>query len=250
MNVTPPAARVAFVIHLEGPHSKQADVARIQHIIHLFHGHHLRATWSIANCDSLARMYQKGLLDEGDEVALALQPLEISSVAFRGSLRSRLASIQFCTGRPIGLLAGDPDLLRPHGAFLNEQQLRGILSCSARRAGSPTHSPLPCGLWRLDHALAIPHTSLFNRLFFGGSPLHQLNKLIAGDDAVLISVDALKVAHGSTRHLQCLEKFLRHVSHCISRNEISLTTPGEIVAELSAHRVSRPQHSILKPLAA
>jgi hypothetical protein len=250
MKASPSAARLIFVIHLEGPESTPADVARIQHVVHLFRGHRVRATWSIANCQSLQRMHQRALLGESDELALAISPLEVGSQTFRASLRKRLSMIQSATGTKIGLITGEPTSLRSHAAFLSEQHLRGVLSNIPLRPHLPTCAPLPCGLWQLSHTLAIPQTSWLARWLPGGSDLRRLNKQIANHEIVLISVDAPRIAHTSPRHLQSLERLLREVSLSASRDEIAITTAGEIIDELSAHRTPRPQHSILKPLAA
>ncbi len=66
------------------------------------------------------------------------------------------------------------------------------------------------------------------------------------EQTVTISVDAARIAHTSTRSLQHLENLLLGVAHAASREEIRLATAGQIVAELSASRASRPQHSILR----
>lgn len=247
MKISLASARVAFAIHLEGALSAAADVARIQHVVHLFRGHHLPATWSIAGRDSLELLQHKGLLQDGDELALAVSSDSSMTVSqFRDTLRGRLAMIQASTGTTIQLAAGEPSTLRNHAAILAEQGIHGILSNTRKLAAAPSHSPLPCGLWQLDYAISIPLKSWFTRVLPGGSALHQLNKLISKDQTVLITVDAAHFAHASTRSLQSLEKLLRQVSHAASREEIAITTAGEIVAELTASRVARPQHSILR----
>lgn len=247
MKISTASARVAFTIHLEGALSAAADVARIQHVVHLFRGHHLPATWSITGRESLELMQHKGLLQDGDELALAISSdSSTKNDQFRSTLRQRLAMIHASTGTTIQLAAGEPTTLRNHAAILAEQGIHGILSNTRKLAADPSHSPLPCGLWQLDYAISIPKKSWFARLLAGGSALHQLNKLISKERSVLITVDAAQFAHASTRSLQSLEKLLRQVSHAASREEISITTAGEIVSELTASRVARPQHSILR----
>lgn len=260
MKLSPSPARVAFVVHLDGPQTEQAqsavaDLARIQHLVHLFRGHHVPATWAVADCRDLKLMQHQGLLQTGDELAIAIAPSEAASPLLRESLRKRVSAMQTCTGTTVGLVAGEPAILRQHAAFLAEQGLRGILSKTLKRPAAMTTSPLPCGLWQFDDALAIPHKAWFARLLPGSNPLRRLQKLIAKEETFLISVDAAQVAHAqlsqsSTRSLQNLEKLLREVAHCASRAELAITTVGEILAALTASRVSRPQHSILKPLAA
>lgn len=251
MKLSPSPARVAFVVHLDGPHTEQAqsavaDIARIQHLVHLFRGHHVPATWAVTDCCDLKLMQHQGLLQAGDELAIAISRSEATAPLLRESLRKRVSAIQICTGTTVGLVAGEPALLRNHAAFLAEQGLRGILSNTLKRPTAKTHSPLPCGLWQFDDALAIPHKSWLARLLPGGNPLQRIQKLIAKEETCLISVDAAKVAHASTRSLQNLEKLLREVSHSASRAELAINTAGEILAGLTASRVSRPQHSILR----
>ncbi len=247
MKFSPALSRVAFAIQLEGALSAAADVARIQHVVHLFRGHHLPATWSIAGRDSLELVQHKGLLQEGDELALAISSDSSMNVGhFRDTLRKRLAMIQASTGTTIQLAAGEPTMLRNHAAILAEQGIHGILSNTRKPASAHGHSPLPCGLWQLDYAISVPQKSWFTRLLTSGSTLHQLNKLVSKDQTVLITVDAAHFAHASSRSLQSLEKLLRQVSFAASREEIAITTAGEIVAGLTASRVARPQHSILR----
>jgi hypothetical protein len=246
MKSYPSSTRVAFVVHLDGPKSAAADVARIQHVVHLFRGHHIPATWAIANCDSLQLMQHKGLLEPGDELALALpQTNSLSSNAFRESLRNKLTEIRACSRTTIHLAAGEPTIMRIHAATFAEQGIRGIVAESKVRQGELSYTPLPCGLWQLNQALTIPQKSWLSWLF-SGSAIQSFNKLLAKRSTVLIAVDASRIAHASARSLQSLEKLLRHVSHIASHDELAITTAGEIIAELAASRVARPQHSILR----
>lgn len=246
MKSYPSSTRVAFVVHLDSPRSAAADVARIQHVAHLFRGHHIPATWAIANCDSLQLMQHKGLLEPGDELALAIpQTTTLSNSAFRESLRQKLNEIRACSRTTIHLAAGEPTIMRDHAATFAEQGIRGIVAESKVRQGELPHSPLPCGLWQLNHALAIPQKSWLNWLL-SGSAIQSFNKVLAKHSTVLVSVDASQIAHASARSLQSLEKLLRHASHIASHDELTITTAGEIIAELAASRVARPQHSILR----
>jgi hypothetical protein len=246
MKSYPSSTRVAFVVHLDSPKSAAADVARIQHVAHLFRGHHIPATWAIASCDSLQLMQHKGLLEPGDELALSLQQTNsLSTSEFRDSLRQKLSEIRACSRTTIHLTAGEPTIMRDHAATFAEQGIRGIVAESKMRQGELPHTPLPCGLWQLNRAVSIPQKSWIGRLLGGGS-ITQFNKAIATQSTVLVAVDASQVAHSSTRSLQGLEKLLRHASHSASRDELAITTAGEIIAELAATRVARPQHSILR----
>ena len=250
MKLSASPARAAFVVHLEGPHvhvgqSGAAHLARVQHLVHLFRGHHIPATWSVAGCCDLHFIQNKNLLQSGDELALAISAKQANSPLLRDSLRKRLASIQNNTKSVVGLVSGEPTQLRNQAAFLAEQGLRGILSNMSKRRGENIYSPLPCGLWQFDNALTIPHHSWLARLVSGGS-LHNLQKLLSTEKLTVVSVDAMRLAHASSRSLQNLEKLLRHVSHAASRDEVAITTAGELLAELTASRVARPQHSILR----
>ncbi|MDZ4658097.1 MAG: hypothetical protein SH868_11020 [Bythopirellula sp.] len=251
MKLSPSPARVAFVVHLDGLQAgraqpARADLARIQHLVHLFRGHHVPATWAIAAGCDLKLMQHRGLLQAGDELAIALSHNTAASPLLREWLRKRVAAMHTCTGTTVGLVAGEPIHLRNHAAFLAEQGLRGILSNTLKRHAENTYSPLPCGLWQFDTAVAIPHKSWFARLLPGSSPIQRIHKLTAKAETFLVSIDAAQVAHASTRSLQNLEKLLREVGHSASRAELSITTAGEILATLTATRISRPQHSILR----
>lgn len=244
MKLALPSARVAFVVHLEVPATLAADVARIEHVVHLFRGLHVPATWVVAAGKNYEHLRQQGMLAETDELALAISATETGAASFRDSLRKRLATT--LANQSLTLVSGQPSIFRTHAAFLSEQGLRGVLSNSLKRRGTPGHAPLPCGLWQLDHALAIPGQSLFANLLPGSSSSRRLNKLLSDEQTVTIAVDAARIAHTSARSLQHLEELLRSVSQLASREEIGLTTAGQIVAELSASRVARPQHSILR----
>lgn len=192
-------------------------------------------------------MLHRGLLQPNDELAVALgSSCAASSSSFRDTLRQGLATIQACAGTPISLVAGEPAELRHHAAILAEQGIRGILSNQVKSAAATSHSPLPCGLWQLDYAVAIPHKSWLARLLAGGNSWQRLAKLIAKEQTIVVSVDALQVAQASARSLQNLEKLLRQVSLIASRDELQVITAGEIIAELTASRTSRPQRSILR----
>jgi hypothetical protein len=239
-----PSARVAFVVHLEVPATLAADVARIEHVVHLFRGLHVPATWVVAAGKNYEHLRQQNMLRDTDELALAISATETGTVGFRDSLRKRLATT--LANQSVTMVSGQPSTFRTHAAFLSEQGLRGVLSNSLKRKGMPNHTPLPCGLWQLDHALAIPGQSLFANLLPGGNATRRLHKLLSDERTITISVDAARIAQTSTRSLQHLEDLLRSVSQLTSREEIQLTTAGQIVAELTASRTPRPQHSILR----
>lgn len=239
-----PAARVAFAVHLEVPATLASDVARIEHVVHLFRGLQVPATWIVAAGKNYEHLRQQNMLRDTDELALAVSATETGAADFRDSLRKRLATT--LANQSVTMVSGQPSTFRTHAAFLSEQGLRGVLSNSLKRKGAPSHTPLPCGLWQLDHALTIPGQSLFANLLPGGNAPRRLQKLLSDEQTVTISVDAARIAHTSTRTLQHLEDLLRSVSHLASREEIQLTTAGQIIAELTANRVAKPQHSILR----
>lgn len=238
------SARLAFVVHVESPRAAAADVARIEHVIHLFRGHHLPATWTASSCHSWQSMRHHGLLESSDEIAIAINHRESRS-DFRDSFRKQLGAIENCLGSEIRLVAGEPADLRHHAAILADQGIQGVISNQVKSVSTPCHSPLPCGLWQLDFATSIPHGSWMSRIL-GGSVWSRISKIIAKEPTVIVSVDATRMAHASTRGLQGLERLLGQVSHVASQRELRITTAGEIAAELAASRVSRPQHSILR----
>ena len=246
MNATPPAPRMGFVIQLQTHRTAAADVARIEHVVHLFRGHRLPCTWSIAGCCSLELMRHQGLLGRGDELALQIGTEGTTADGFRGQLRQRLAAMHACSGEHLQLVAGDPAILRPHAAILAEQGIRAVLSTSGQRPAA-SQTPLPCGLWQMNFGAAIPRQS---RLFGWGAGnqgvLRKVARLTAADKPLLVSVDATLVAHANARSLQQLEKLVQAVSQAASRREVRVVTIREILADLAAERVSRPQQSILR----
>ena len=244
MNLAPPIARVAFVVHLEAPTTLAPDVARIEHVVHLFRGHHVRATWVVAAGKNYELLRKRGMLCQTDELALAISATETGAEGFRETLRRRLNTK--LVSQSVSMVAGSPSTFRSHAAFLSEQGLRGVLSNSLKRRGMPSCSPMPCGLWQLDHALTIPGRSLFANLLPESNAARRLHKLIAAEKTVTILVDAARIAQTSSRSLQHLENLVRSVAHLASNGEISLTTAGQIVGELCSQRVARPQHSILR----
>jgi hypothetical protein len=210
MNSALPSARVAFVVHLEVPTTLAADVARIEHVVHLFRGLHVPATWVVAAGKNYEHLRNHNLLRDSDELALAITATETGVHGFRDSLRKRLATT--LANQSVTMVAGQPSVFRTHAAFLAEQGLRGVLSNSHKRKGTPGHTPLPCGLWQLDHALAIPGQSLFANLLPGCNSSRRLHKLLCDEQTITISVDAARIAHTSTRSLLDLDFLLRSVS--------------------------------------
>lgn len=250
MKTTPSAAQVAFVIKMQ-TRGTAADVARIQHVIHLFRGHRITCTWSVAGCCSLESVQQKGILNSTENLAIAIGSECVaprtSASMFRENLRKRLAAMQACSGADIHLVAGDPTALRPYAAILVEQGIRGVLSNETCGSSTSSQTPLPCGLWQMNFHAEIPRRkSLFSYLTVNQSVQRKIGKLTAADQPLLISINASAVAHASARYLQQLDKLLQSVSHLASRQQLQIVTINEIVADLLASRISRPQQSILR----
>lgn len=246
MKLSPSAARVAFMIQLQ-TRGSATDVARIQHVVHLFRGHRLPCTWSVAGCCSLESIEQMGIQHSTDSVALTIGPDNVVPQQFRETLRKRLAAMRSCGDVNIQLVAGDPVALRPHSAILAEQGIQAVLSNSEERACPSSHTPLPCGLWQMNFGAQIPRRSWLASLLSGNQAvLRQISKMSAMDQPLLVSIDASAVAHTSARSLQQLDKLLQSISLSASRQEVNIVTIGEIVAGLTASRVSRPQQSILR----
>lgn len=246
MKLSPSPARIAFVIKLESQ-ELAANLARIQHVAHLFRGHRLPCTWSVAGCCSLESIEHKGILHPTDNVALAIGGESVAPQHFRERLRKRLAAMHTCSREKIRLVTGDPVALRPHAAILSEQGIQAVLSDSKRRACPSSNTPLPCGLWQMNFGAMIPRRSWLARLIAGNQAvLRQITNLSAMDQPLLVSIDASAVAHTSARSLQQLDKMLQSISYSASRQQLQVVTIGEIVTDLTANRVSRPQQSILR----
>lgn len=228
-----------------------ADVARIQHVVHLFRGHRIACTWAVAGCCSLEVVQHKGTLNSAENLALSLGPEcvapKASASIFRDTLRKRLAAVRACSGVDIHLVACDPAALRPYAAILVEQGIQGVLSTAATGASTSSHTPLPCGLWQMNFSFEIPRPKgLFSFLTVNQPVQRRISKLTGSDHPLLVSINASAVAHASARCLQQLDKLLQSVSHLASRHQLQVVTINEIVDELSASRMSRPQQSILR----
>ncbi len=243
--------RVAFVLNLGVSETTDTSAARIQHLIHLFQGHRLPATWVISDtkCAKLLAS-QRTASSMITEFALTVDgpwsDVNTSPSAFRSELADRCAAIRAMTGRSIKLVAGNPQSLRVRAALLAEQGIAGIFSPQQDNASARSR-PLPCGLWQLELSVRIPQVRRFSQWFI--SRRFSAKQLISASslgETTLVAVDTGKLGISNARSLQAFEKMLCEVSWAASRNQLAVTTAGEVVAELTSQQAVKPQRSILR----
>ncbi|NOY41142.1 MAG: hypothetical protein GXP26_04810 [Planctomycetes bacterium] len=243
--------RVAFVLNLGVTETTDTIAARIQHLIHLFQGHRLPATWVVADtkCAKLLAS-QRTASSMISEFALTVDgpwsDVSTPPTAFRRELADRCAAIRAKTGRSIKLVVGDPQSLRVRAALLAEQGIGGIFSTQQDRTSTRSR-PLPCGLWQLELNVRIPLVRSFSQ-WFTSRRVSAKQLISAGSlgETTLVAVDTGKLGTSNARSLQAFEKMLCEVSWAASRNQLVVTTAGAIVAELTSQQAVKPQRSILR----
>ncbi len=242
--------RLAFVINLSIAEGTETSTARIQHLIHLFQGHRLPATWLVSGT-KCARLLvsQRTTSSIATELALAVDgrwsDVDTPPSAFRRELTDRCAAVSIAADRAIKLVAGDPQTLRMRTALLAEQGISGILSTNQPEASSSR--PLSCGLWQLALSQQIPRVRRFPKWFTNRRiSAKQLFAASAVGETTLVAVDSAALGNSSARCLRAFEKLLNEVSWAASRDQLVVTTAGAVVAELARQHAVKPQRSILR----
>jgi len=243
--------QLAFVLNLGVSEATETSTARIQHLVHLFQGHRLPATWVVADtqCAKLLAV-QHTASSTTTELALAVRgrwsDTEVPPSTFRRELADRCAAIRAMADRSVQLVAGDPELLRSRAALFAEQGIGGILSTEEDQATTGSR-PLPCGLWQLELNVRIPQVRRISQWFTGRRvSAKQLISASSQGETTIVAVETGKLGTSSARSLRAFEKMLRDVSWAASRNQVAVTTAGAVVAELSSQRAVKPQRSILR----
>ena len=246
--------QVAFVMNLAGSQGTETRSARIQHLVHLFHGHRLPATWVVADleCAKLLSAQHSASSFE-TEIAIPVEgawsEADTPPSSFRRQLAERCAAIRAAANSEIGLVAGDPRTLRSRAALFAEQDIRGILSLE-QDSSAKSSRPLPCGMWQLEMHFQIPQVRRLSQ-WFSGRRISTKQLVAAGRErsTTLIGIDTGKLGTSNARSLRSFEKLLREVSWAASRNQLTVTTVGEVVNELASQRAVKPQQSILRSAA-
>jgi len=253
MKLAASVPRVAFVVDLTAADRGEANVARMHHLVHLFSGHRLPATWTVDSPERAKSLRKQHASPAAIEVALKidqqwLSPLSSTS-QFRAALKSRILALAAASGASTHLVVGSPQLLRPRAAILAEQGITGVF---AQQKDGPTPvklRPLPCGLWQLEPSFCIPpKRSLIN---FWARRCPSTKQLLAtgGTETTLVMVQSSEFGRSGARALQGLEKLLREISWAASRDQLIVTTVGETLIKLADGRAVKPQRSILRAAA-
>jgi len=253
MKLAASVPRVAFVVDLTTADRGEANVARMHHLVHLFSGHRLPATWVVDSPERVKSLGKQHSTSAAIEIALKIDQLWLSPLSshsqFRTALDSRISALTAASGVATHLVVGDPQLLRPRAAILAEQGITGVF---AQKKDGPTPAklrPLPCGLWQLEPSFCIPpKRSLIN---FWARRCPSTKQLLAtgGTDTTLVMVQSSEFGRSGVRALQGLEKLLREISWAASRDQLIVTTVGETLVKLADGRAAKPQRSILRAAA-
>ena len=252
MKNKPNVPRVAFVVDLGPAGPNDRDAARTHHLVHLFHGHRLPATWAVNDAEQAIQLHGRESSPSyaKQDVALRLASTwcdQITQVQFRRELNSRIAELNSAVCAATHLVAGNPGLLRSRAAILAEQGIGGVLALPSKRSAVAKPRPLPCGLWQFDPSVHIPLEGGFLPWLFGRrTSANQLIAAGASGETVFVSVESSDLGRVSARSLQSFEKLLREVSWAASRNQLVVSTVDQALTELIAHRAVKPQRSILR----
>ena len=245
--------RVAFVVDLSGADPDQANAARVHHLVHLFSGHRLPATWTVDSPERVVQLRKQHTSPEKVEVALKidrhwLSPLSSQS-QFRAELESRISALTAASGTSTHLVVGDPQLLRSRVAILAEQGVTGIFAERQNCSTPAKLRPLPCGLWQLEPGFCIPPKRSLLNLLVRRCPTTKQLLAVKEANPTLVMVQSTELGRAGARALQGLEKLRREMSWASSRAQWMVATVGETVAELADHRAVQPQQSILRSAA-
>jgi len=245
--------RVAFVVDLTAADPDEANVARMHHLVHLFSGHRLPATWAVDSPESLKSLRKQVSATAALEVALKIDPHWVSPLAshskFRKALETRISALAAASEASLSLVVGDPQLLRPRAAILAEQGILGVFAPRQNCLAPAKLRPLPCGLWQLEPSFCIPPKRTLVNFWARGCPSTKQLLATAGAGTMLVMVQSAELGQAGARALQGLEKLLREISWAASREQLIVSTVGEMLAELADQRTVKPQRSILRSAA-
>jgi len=252
MDQTSDAPKVAFVINLAQADSSSPNLARLRHLMHLFHGHRVAASWAVTNVSQARVLRDSSPGTSAADFALMVDDnwgaSDVSSSRFGNELGSRLVGLKNSVGAAPMLVVGDLGALRSRMTLLADQGVRAIISNDHSASDASSSRPLPCGLWQLVPSLHWPKRRLSRWL---PSRSTSVKDLLAADTrgSILVNVEAAALERVSARGLRSIEKLLREVSWSASRGQMQISAVSEIVADLVSEREVKPQRSILRTAA-
>jgi len=253
MKLAASVPRVAFVVDLTAADRDEANVARMHHLVHLFSGHRLPATWAVDSPEQVESLGKQHSTSATIEAALKIDQQWLSPLSshsqFRAALDARLSAVAAAGGASTPLVVGDPRLLRPRAAILAEQGIAGIFAPQQNGSTPAKLRPLPCGLWQLEPSFCIPPKRSLLNFWTRRCPSTKQLLATAGADTTLVMVQSSEFGRSGASALQGLEKLLREISWAASRDQLTVSTVGEMLAELADQRAVKPQRSILRAAA-
>ncbi len=241
--------RVAFVINLAQTDSRKPNLARLRHLVHLFRGHRVAATWAVADASRARLLRDSSPSSAASEIALTVDAswgaAHLSHTRFGNELDNRLAGLTNSAGTTPALVVGDLGLLRSRMTNLSERGIRAVFTSRPSASVAIKSRPLPCGLWQLVPNVRWPKRSLSRWLPSRHTSIRELIAS-ASEGSILVSVESAELERVGARGLQTFEKLLREVSWSASRGQMLISTVSEIVADLVSRREVKPQRSILR----
>ncbi len=241
--------RVAFVINLAPTDSPRPNLARLRHLVHLFRGHRVAATWAVADASWARLLRDSSPSSAATEIALTVDDTwgaaHLSHLRFGNELGNRLAGLANSAGTTPTLVVGDLSSLRSRMTNLSEQGIQAIFASWPSASVATKSRPLPCGLWQLVPSVRWPKRRLSRWLPSRPTSVRDL-MASASEGSILVSVESAELERVGARGLQTFEKLLREVSWSASRGQMLISTVSEIVADLVSRREVKPQRSILR----
>lgn len=244
--------RVAFVINLAQADSSRPNLARLRHLVHLFRGHRVAATWAVADPSRARLLRDSSPSSAASEIALTVDDIwgaaHVSHARFDKELRDRLMGLTDSANVRPTIVVGDLRALSGRMANLSELGIQAIFANSSPASDTTRSRPLPCGLWQLVPSVRLPKRRLSRWLPSRSTSVRDL-LASASEGAILVSVESAELERTGARGLQSFEKLLREVSWSASRGQMLISTVSEIVADLASRREVKPQRSILRAAA-
>jgi hypothetical protein len=240
--------RLCFVINLAHAENAGPNLARLKHLVHLFRGHRLPATWAVADAAQTPLLRDFAATAVRHQIGLSLDEswaaAHHGAARFGDELSHRLARLSNASGSTT-LLVGDRGQLGSRMRVLAELGIRAIFTSFSQAATPLKPRPLPCGMWLLAPRVRLPKPRLTRWLPTRATSVKELlASACAGN--VLVEVAADEWERIGVRGMQALEKLLRDVSWSASRGQLQVVTVSEIVADLAGQYAVRPQRSILR----
>ncbi len=242
--------KIAFVVDLADTNPDEADKARLLHLVHLFSGHRLPATWIVGTAERARLLRKQHSASASNEVALRIDMQRLSPLSshsqFRTELGSQIAALSAAAETRAQLVVGDPQLLRSRAAILAEQGIEGVFFDQQDRSSPAKPRPLPCGLWQFRPSVSLTQKRRLVSLLLGRHPTVKRLVAIESAETQLLMVRSAELGRTGAGGLQRLEKLLREISWAASRDQLLVSTVRNTLAELSNQRAVKPQRSILR----